>query len=140
MAKIPTKGVIVKTGNASSPTTNLANVKTAVFTPGKREMIKATTHDDSNTDSYVPRPLRDTGDGKIVVLWDPDNATHEDIRAAHAAGTKWYFTKIMPNTGAAQWACSCYITDFQPGEFDTETGLMEATILFKADAVETYTQ
>jgi hypothetical protein len=140
MAKYATKGVIVKTGNAATPTTSLANVISAVFTPGKRDMIKVTTHDSTSTDEYIPRPLRDTGEGKIVIAWDPANSTHEDVRAAHAAGTKWYFTKVLPDSGAAQWAVSCYITDFQPGDFDAENGRMEATILFKADTVETYTQ
>lgn len=140
MAKNPTKGVIVKTGNAAAPATNLANVKTVRVKPGRREMIKATTHDDTNVDSYVPRPLRDSADAEIVVLWDPAAATHEDIRAAQAAGTKWYFIIIFPEAGAAQYALEGYITDFEPGDFDTESGMMEATIRFKATAVETYTQ
>ena len=140
MAKTPTKGVIVKTGNSATPTTNLANVKTVRAKPGRREMIKSTTHDDTNVDSYVPRPVRDSSDLEIVALWDPANQTHEDVRAAHAAGTKWYFTVIFPDAGAAQYALEGYITDFEPGDFDTESGLMEVTIRFKATAVETFTQ
>jgi len=140
MAKIATKGVLVKTGSSATPTDNLANVKTVRLKHGRREMIKATTHDSTSTDEYIPRPLRDTADLEVVVLFDPANSGHDALFDAYAAGTKWYFTVVRPDAGAAQTAMSGYITDFSEGDFDAETGLMEATIAYKADTVETYTQ
>lgn len=140
MAKNSTKGVIVKTGSSATPTTNLAQVKTVRIKPGRREMIKSTSHDSTATDEYIPRPLRDTADLEIVLLWDPAVTTHDELLDAHAAGTKWYFTVIFPEAGAAQFVLSGYITDFEPGDFDAETGIMECTVRFKADSSETYTQ
>lgn len=137
--KTPTKGISVKHGTSATPTDVLANVKTVRVKPGIREMIKSTDHAATNTDSYVPRPIRDTADAEIVIFWDPDDTGHEAVRAAHAAGTKYYFTTVFPNVGASQYALAGYITDFSPGEFDTETGLMEATIVFKCDGVEAFT-
>lgn len=138
--KTPTKGISVKHGVAATPTDVLANLKTVRVKPGILELIKSTDHGASGTDTYVPRPLRDSADAEIVVFWDPDDTGHETVRAAHAARTKYYFTPVFPNTGASQYALAGYITDFAPGDFDTETGLMEVTISFKCDSAETYTQ
>lgn len=138
--KTPTKGIAVKHGSSASPTTNLDNVKTVRVKPGALQLIKSTDHAQASVDSYVPRPLRDSADAEIVIFWDPDDSGHEGVRAAHAARTKYYFTPVFPNVGASQYALAGYITDFVPGEFDVETGLMEATIVFKCDSVETYTQ
>lgn len=140
MAKYSTKGVLVKTGSTVTPTTNLPQVKTVRVKPGRREMLKATAHDSSNTDEYIPRPLRDTADLELVVLWDPALPTHDELLDAHAAGTKWYFTVVFPEAGAAQFALAGFITDLEPGDLDPETGVMEMTVRFKADAAETFTQ
>lgn len=140
MAKYSTKGVVVKTGSAATPTTNLPQVKTVQVKPGRREMLKVTAHDSSNTDEYIARPLRDTADLEIVLLWDPALVTHNELLTAHAAGTKWYFTVIFPEAGAAQFALAGYITEIEPGGLDAESGTMEMTVRFKADSAETFTQ
>lgn len=140
--KTPSKGWIVKHGLTVTPTTNLANVKSVRVKPGAREMIKATTHDTVATDDYVPRPLRDSAELEIVIDWDPDDAGHEAIRLAHATtpAVPYYFTPIAPNSGAAQYALTGIITGFEPGDMDAETGLMQATITYKATAAEVFTQ
>jgi hypothetical protein len=140
MAKYAAKGTLVKSGSSASPSTNLANVKGVTLNVGEREMLNTTTHDDTTTKSYISAPLRDTNSLEIEVLYDPAAATHEEVRAAHAAGTKWYFTVVLPDAGAAQWALGGYITAFSLGGLDPETGLVQATISYKADGADTFTQ
>jgi hypothetical protein len=138
--RIATKGAIVKHGSSVTPTTTLSGVRRVELSDGSRGMINATCHDSTSTKEYIPEQLRDTLGLNIVIAHDPADAGHEAIRAAYAAITKYYFTLVMPDAGAAQYALAGYITNFLPGSFDPESGLMEATISFKADSVETYTQ
>jgi hypothetical protein len=139
MAKIAAKGAIVKTGSSATPTTNLAQVRSVSVTVGEREMINVTTHDSTTTKEYIPALLRDTNQVEIEIAYDPANATHEDVRAAHAAGTKWYFTVVLPDAGAAQFAMSGYITAFSISPLDPETGALMATISYRADTADTFT-
>lgn len=140
MAKIAAKGAIVKTGAAATPTTNLTQVRSVALTIGERPMIDSTTHDSVTTKDYIPSPLRDTNQVEITIAYDPADATHEAVRAAHAAGTKWYFTVILPDAGAAQWAMSGFITNFSVPALNPDTGLIESTITYRADTVDTFTQ
>lgn len=140
MAKIAAKGAIVKTGSSATPTTNLAQVRSVALTVGERPMIDSTTHDSASTKDYIAAPLRDTNQLEIVIAYDPAAATHEEIRAAHAAGTKWYFTLVLPDAGAAQWAMSGFITGFSVPALNPDTGLIESTITYRADTVDTFTQ
>jgi hypothetical protein len=140
MAKIASKGVLVKSGSAATPTTNLAQVRSVSLTIGEREMINTTTPDSTTSKDYISAPLRDTNQVEIEIAYDPANSTHEDVRAAHAAGTKWYFTVVLPDAGAAQWAMAGTITGFSIPALDAESGLLIANITYRADTVDTFTQ
>lgn len=140
MAKIAAKGAVVKSGSAATPTTSLTQVKSVSLTIGAREMLGATTHDSATTKDYLASPLRDTNGVEIELIYDPSDATHEAVRAAHAAGTLWYFTLVLPDAGTAQWAMSGYITDFSVPSLDPETGVVTSTLSYKANAVDTFTQ
>jgi len=139
--RIATKGTLVKHGASAAPSTNLAGVRSVQPGDGLRAMINATCHDSSTTLEYIPAPLRDTQSLAITIAYDPADTGHEAVRAAYAAATKYYFTLVLPDAGNAQWAFSGYITSFLvSGNVDPETGLLEATINYKADAAETFTQ
>lgn len=140
MAKIAAKGVLVKTGASSTPTTDLANVKGVSFDFGAREMINTTTHDSATTKDYIKAPLRDTVSAEIELLWDPAAATHDELVDAHLAGTKWYFTFVMPDAGAAAIACAGFITGISVPTLDPESGALACSVSFKADSAETFTQ
>lgn len=138
MAKIAALGAIVKYGASASPTTELAQVKSVSFEQGSREQIDMTTHDNTVTKEYKDAKLRDTASVEITILYDPANSGHEAIRAAHAAGTLYYITLVLPDTGAAQFAMSGYFTDFSISPLVTN-GAIEATIRYKANAADTFT-
>lgn len=114
MAKFKAKGLSVKIGASNPPTTAIAQLGDGTLNLGEREAaIDVTTHDNSTgvidkLDVGFREPI--SFDGEI--LWDPDDAVHEVIRAAHAAGTALYLLIILPNTGAAQWLCSVRVKSF----------------------------
>lgn len=139
MAKISAKGATIKHGVSASPTDDLAQVRSVSFDQGNREQIDTTTHDNTVSKDYTDSKLRDTASVEVVILYDPANTGHEAIRAAHAAGTLYYLTIVLPDAGAAQWALSGYIVDFVLSPLATN-GVIEATIRFKANAAGTFTQ
>lgn len=137
--KIAAKGSLLKSGASATPTVTLGSVRSIGFNPGARKLIDSTTHDNSGTMSYVDSGLKDTADLKATVLMDPADTAHEAIRAAQAAGTPWYFTLVLPDTGAAQWALLGIILELTIPTLNVD-GLLEMEITYKATAGETYTQ
>lgn len=140
MAKFAAKGVVVKSGSSATPTQALPGVKSVSIDTGERPMIGVTTHDSATTKDYVASPLRDTISAEIELVWDPTNTYHDELVDAHLAGTKWYLTFVLPDSGSAQFAASGYITNISVPTLDPETGALMATVSYKADAAETYTQ
>lgn len=140
MAKIVAKGAIVKFGLTATPTTTFPQLKIVALEGGEREMLDATTHDSASTFEYIAAALRDTRGLPMEFLYDPANATHEQMRAAQEAGTLVYCTLILPDAGAAQWAMSGYLTRFNVGNLEPKSGLLEASAAFKAIGAETFTQ
>lgn len=140
MAKFAAKGVVVKSGSSATPTQVLPGVDTVTIDTGSREMIDVTSHDSSNAKEYIKAPLKDTLSADIDIFFDPGNTYHDELVDAHAAGTKWYLTFVLPDTGAAEWAAGGYITNMTVPALDPQTGALKSTISFKADGAATYTQ
>lgn len=137
--RIATKGAIIKHAATATPTVTLAGVRSVQMNGGERGMIESTCHD-STTREYIVAPLADTFGLTITVAHDPADTGHEAIRAAQAAGTLYYLTLILPDTGAAQWALSGYFTGYTPAQASPTDGLLECTFTFKANAAATFTQ
>lgn len=138
--RIATKGTVIKHGVSATPTTTLAGVRNVVPADGARALIEASCHDSTDTKEYIKAPLRDTMALGITIAYDPADTGHEAIRAAHAAGTLYYLTLVLPDAGSAQWALSGYITSFIPAQLNPDTGLLESVFQFKAISAETFTQ
>ncbi len=134
------KGAVVKYAATATPTTTVDNLRSCKPKPGAREMLNSTTHGSTTTKDYLRAPLRDTNEITFRFLWDPADTIHELLRSHHSAGTTGYLTAVMPDTGAAEWAMTGNITNFDPLDLDPETGLMEVECTFKATGPDTYTQ
>lgn len=137
--KIANKGHIIKSGSSATPTVTLPGVVDVSPTGGERDMIPASTHDTSAVEENIPSPLRKARGLSIKIDYDPADTAHEAVRAAHAAVTPWYFTHILPDAGAAQFAMVGIITKFTVGPGTIE-GLLSAEIEFLATAAEAFTQ
>lgn len=139
MSKISAKGVKIKHGTSANPTDVLAHLDTVTINVGDRELIDVTTHDSpGGTREFVDSGVRDTTELEVAIKYAPGNAGHEAIRAAHAAGTLYYHTLIMPDAGEAQWTAAGYITKFNVPNGGVVEGL-KATYTFKAKGAETFT-
>lgn len=104
-SKFKSKGLIFKFGAANPPTTVVAQCGDGTLNLGEREaLIDVTTHDNATgvtdmLDNGFKAPF--SFDGEL--LFDPDDVTHEAIRAALSSGaTNNYALFILPNTGVAQ--------------------------------------
>lgn len=138
--KFTAKGAIAKYAATATPTTTIDNLLEVSITIGDRGMINATTHGSTTTKDYLAEPLRDTNEVSGKICYDPADTIHELMRNHQNAGTKGYLTIVLPDTGAAQWAMSGYITRFSVPTLNPETGKLEADFTFKADTVDAFTQ
>ena len=138
MAKYPAKGVIVKYAATATPTTEVVNKAEVGIEDGERELIDSTTHENTTTKSYVDSGLRDTLGIPLRLLLDPADTIHELMRSHWAAGTLGYLTIVLPDTGAATWSGSGYITSYQV-EGMTPKGELAVRIRFKYASAETFT-
>jgi hypothetical protein len=109
--KYTAKGCIFKMGTADTlPATTVTQNGNVSFNPGEREMTKVTTNDSAGgVDEYLPNFL-DSADMSQEIIYDPANANHEALRAAHAAGTKISFGVILPDVGNAIYWATGFIT------------------------------
>lgn len=138
LVKISGKGLTVKHGATAAPTTSLTGLESLGFNPGDVELIEVTTHESTQRE-YVDSGLRDTPEITGVIVYDPTDAGHEALRAAHAARTLYYLTVVLPDSGAAQWACSGYFTKFEIPSTSAKDAL-KANFTFKVKSAETFTQ
>lgn len=138
MSKFKSKGVIVKAALTATPTTVVSQMADVSFDLGARALVETTTHDSSVTKDYTDSGLRDTVELDISCEYDPADAIHEIIRAAQAAGTLVYMSIVLPDTGAATWSMSGYITTFAIPSMGTG-GSLKMNFKFKAAGSDSYT-
>lgn len=138
LVKISGKGITVKHGATASPTTALTGLESLGLNQGDVELLEVTTHESTQRE-YVDSGLRDTPEISGVIVYDPTDAGHEAIRAAHAARTLYYVTIVLPDSGTAQWACSGYFTKFEIPSVGVRDAL-KANFTFKVKTAETFTQ
>lgn len=136
--KYSAKGAKIKAGATTTPTTEIPAIKEVGMTGGERTMIDVTNHQTTNTKEQIPEPLRDVRTLEATIFYDPADTEHERLRAAYEAGTLEYWTFVLPDTGAAQWAFSGYITGMTIPTLGT-TGALESTLTFTAAGAPTFT-
>lgn len=111
MAKYKTKGVIAKIAAANPPTTAIVQLGDSTLELGERDaLINATTHDTSTgTHEFLDPGFKTPASFNGEILYDPADAVHEVIRAAHDAGTSLYFECTLPDAGAAKFLFQCRV-------------------------------
>lgn len=137
--KFAAKGAQVKCAATATPTPVLGGLKEVSVNGGTREMIDTTNHGSTATKESIPNPLRDVRTLDVTIFYDPADTTHERIRAAHEAGTLEYQTFVFPDSGAAQYAMSGYITDWTVPTLGVD-GALEVTYTYTAISAEVFTQ
>jgi len=109
MAKYKTKGLIAKIAVTVTPTTPIVQLGDSSFELGERDgLINATTHDTTTgTHAFLDTGFKSPASFSGEILYDPADAIHEILRAAHAAGTTLYLVVVLPDSGSAEFAFPC---------------------------------
>lgn len=143
--KYAAKGVIIKFGTAATPTAVVSGIESVGINLGERGLVETTTHDSTTTRDYEDSKLRDTEEITATIVYDPADAVHEALRAAHAtgaagnSGNPYYLTLVLPDAGAAQWAASGFVTRFEVPNLGAANDPLRASFTFKAKSVSTFT-
>lgn len=103
MAKFKTKGFALLIGTPNPPTTAVTQLGDCSLDLGERDaLLQVTTHDSSTgVHEHLDQGFKTAPSFTGEILYDPSDAVHEVIRAAHSAGTTLYFKGTLPDTGAA---------------------------------------
>lgn len=138
MAKIKAKGVILKYGDAATPTTTIPQHAEVSYENGQFDRIDTTTHDTSGSTKTYVTSLKEPSSVDARIMLDPADTAHAWIIAAADSGDVKYLTLVLPDAGAAQWALSGHVTNLSIGPL-TPTGMVEASFTFASNAAHTFT-
>lgn len=109
--KFKAKGLIFKFGATNPPTATVAQVGDGTLNFGDREAaIDVTDHNTvGNTTEKLDNGWKEPFSFDGELHWDPDDATHEALRAALESGASNYAQYIIPNTGQAAVTGICRV-------------------------------
>lgn len=138
MAKVKSKGTILKYGDAATPITTMSQHAEVSFDNGQWDRIETTTHDTSGSTKTYVTTMKEPSSVDVRILLDPALTEHAWVIAAADSGNEKYLTLVLPDAGAAQWALVGHITNLSIGAL-TPTGLVEASFTFNSNASHTFT-
>lgn len=139
-SKFKAKGLIFKFGATNPPTATVANCGDSTLDFGEREAaIDVTTHDTAGPEvEKLDNGFKDPFSFQGELLWDPDDTTHEAIRAAQASGAAHYAQFVMPNTGTAALSGICRVKSFSVPT--PVKGKLAAQIMIEGMGANTFAQ
>jgi len=109
-------GTLVKRGDGNAPEnfTTIANAKD-IEGPGiKKTFEDVTTHSSALAGGYLQwlPTLKDGGNVKFDVLWDPTDVTHIGLQADEDGDVLRNFQCVFPTTPAKTASFAAYVEDF----------------------------
>lgn len=138
MAKIKAKGVILKYGDTSSPTTTIPQSAEVSLDLGAWDRTDITTHDTSGVTKVYDTVLKEPASVEVNVMLDPADTAHAWLISSHAAGTLKYLTLVLPDAGGAEFALSGHVTALSISGL-TPGGFVNAAFTFAAAGAHTFT-
>lgn len=120
--------------------TEIANATTPVGPSMKVDIEDTTTHDSTGRfRECVPTIIR-TGQMKLDINYDPDNATHDastGILYRHANELLGAYQLRLPDAGHTMFSFDAYVSSFEPSE--PVAGKITASVAFDITGVPTLT-
>jgi hypothetical protein len=106
----------------------------------ENEEIDATTLSDPISPYMIPASVPTIPQLTVVIAFDPNTSTHATLRSLAAARTSFGAQVVFANYSTTKtWQCSSgFIADYSTGEV-TSRGLMTATVVFRPQALPTFT-
>jgi predicted secreted protein len=130
------KGTLIKRSNgATTPVFATINGVRNIDGPGLSREYIDTTHQTSAGGYREKIPsFKDAGQVSFDLLWDPADTQHEGLISDYEDDVLRDFEKVYPNTGAATWAFSGYVTFELSAPLDD--ALMARVVIDISGAVE----
>lgn len=132
MSKYNAHGTLLKLGDAlvSPSYTTVAQV-TSVGGPNmSRGTTNVPTHDDSGGVDKIADALYDGGDVTFEVMYDPADGTHDEttgFRELMDSGDERPWQLVWPSS-LGQEDFNAFVTGFNPGPFDANSGMFTASL------------
>jgi hypothetical protein len=106
----------------------------------ENEEIDATTLSDPISPYMIPASVSTFPQLTVVLAWDPNTTTHATLRSLAAARSSFGAQVVFANYSTTKtWQCtSGFFASYTPGEV-TSRGLMTATVVFRPQALPTFT-
>lgn len=104
------------------------------------EEVDATVLDDTISPYMIPATVNTYPAVTVVLAWDPNTTTQALLRSLKAARTSFGTQVVYANFSTTKtWQCTAgFLVSFTPGEV-TSRGLMTATIVYRPQALPTFT-
>lgn len=134
MAKFDAYGTVFQIDNAGYVT--VAQVRSVSGPSMSLDTVDVTTHDSSAGWREFVATLIDAGEISLELVWDPDLATHIQLRTDLTARTdSRLFKVIFPDATSTEWIIPGIVTSYEPNA--PVDGELSATITIKADGAPT---
>lgn len=88
-------------GDGHTPTENFTTINQVVdvdFSGSKVDTVDVTTADNTDSTKRFKDTLFDPGDCSITIMWNPQDATHQQLQAAFLARGSHNFKRINPGS------------------------------------------
>ena len=135
MAKYSAKGTKLQV-TISGVLTDIPALRDITLGVGQTDLLDATTHDSTGSFREFLNGFKDSDESTYTIVYDPANATHEFIRAAHG-GAAVVFAMVLPDAGAATFTFSALVRSFTVNA--PVDGVLEASFTLKPTGEVTFT-
>lgn len=114
-ASYAAKGTLIKRGNGASPEvfTTIDGVTNLSGPTQSREYIDTTHHTSAGGFREKKPSFKDPGQISFDLLWDPADVQHEGLLDDFEGDVLRNFKIVYPDTGAAEWLFSSYVSSFE---------------------------
>lgn len=119
--------------------TAIAQIESLTPPGWTREVEPVPTHDDPPGSGIqkIAAALYDGGQATATILYDPADATHQQLEAAKAAQAPTPFRVLYPTSPAHQIDFSAWVVGFAPQDTPANTGLLRAELTLEVTGDET---
>lgn len=136
MSRRQTHGTLLQLsdGAASNPVfATVAYVRTIKPPSINRGITALADHDMVDSMEYLPNGLAELGGADFKLYMDPQNVAHKELYALVKSGEQREWKVILPNS-AGEWDFTAFVTKFDVGDIDANSGVLEADCSLQAVA------
>lgn len=134
MAKVKSKGTLLKLHDGSATYTTIGQVRNISGPSETRETINVSDHDTATAMEYVAAALYDAGEVTFELHFDPAHATHDNstgLRNLIRNGTQRNYQIVFPDSGSTTFTFAAFVTAMSPEMPSEATGMLTSNVTLK---------